>query len=196
MRRGTLIVMLKEPRAGRVKTRLGKDIGMTAAAWWFRHQVKRLLRRIEDPRWNVVLAVAPDRAGLLSRVWPSHLPRIPQGHGDLGDRMARAMQSIPIGPVCVIGADIPGVGPNQIARAFMALGSSDAVFGPAPDGGYWLIGMRKTHPMPPTIFQDVRWSSEHALADTRASLGGLSVALIDELQDVDTIDDLTMTLPQ
>lgn len=196
MRRGTLIVMLKEPRAGRVKTRLGKDIGMTAAAWWFRHQVKRLLRRIEDPRWNVVLAVAPDRAGLLSRVWPSHLPRIPQGHGDLGDRMARAMYSIPIGPVCVIGADIPGVGPKQIARAFAALGASDAVFGPAPDGGYWLIGLRKTHPLPPTIFQDVRWSTEHALADTRASLGGLSVALIDELQDVDTIDDLTMTSPQ
>ena len=196
MRRGTLIVMLKEPRAGRVKTRLGKDIGMTAAAWWFRHQVKRLLRRIEDPRWNVVLAVAPDRAGLLSRVWPSHLPRIPQGHGDLGDRMARAMQSIPIGPVCVIGADIPSVGPKQIARAFAALGASDAVFGPAPDGGYWLIGLRKTHPLPPTIFQDVRWSTEHALADTRASLGGLSVALIDELQDVDTIDDLKMTSPQ
>jgi rSAM/selenodomain-associated transferase 1 len=196
MRRGTLIVMLKEPRAGRVKTRLGKDIGMTAAAWWFRHQVKRLLRRIEDPRWNVVLAVAPDRAGLLSRVWPSHLPRIPQGHGDLGDRMARAMQSIPIGPVCVIGADIPGVGPKQIARAFAALGASDAVFGPAPDGGYWLIGLRKTHPLPPTIFQDVRWSTEHALADSRASLGGLSVAWIDELQDVDTIDDLTMTSPQ
>lgn len=196
MRRGTLIVMLKEPRAGRVKTRLGKDIGMTAAAWWFRHQVKRLLRRIEDPRWDVVLAVAPDRAGLLSRVWPSHLPRIPQGHGDLGDRMARAMYSIPIGPVCVIGADIPGVGPKQIARAFAALGASDAVFGPAPDGGYWLIGLRKTHPLPPTIFQDVRWSTEHALADTRASLGGLSVALIDELQDVDTIDDLTMTSPQ
>lgn len=196
MRRGTLIVMLKEPRAGRVKTRLGKDIGMTAAAWWFRHQVKRLLRRIEDPRWDVVLAVAPDRAGLLSRVWPSHLPRIPQGHGDLGDRMARAMYSIPIGPVCVIGADIPGVGPKQIARAFAALGASDAVFGPAPDGGYWLIGLRKTRPLPPTIFQDVRWSTEHALADTRASLGGLSVALIDELQDVDTIDDLTMTSPQ
>ena len=196
MRRGTLIVMLKEPRAGRVKTRLGKDIGMTAAAWWFRHQVKRLLRRIEDPRWDVVLAVAPDRAGLLSRVWPSHLPRIPQGHGDLGDRMARATYSIPIGPVCVIGADIPGVGPKQIARAFAALGASDAVFGPAPDGGYWLIGLRKTHPLPPTIFQDVRWSTEHALADTRASLGGLSVALIDELQDVDTIDDLKMTSPQ
>ena len=50
MIRPTLIVMVKEPRAGRVKTRLGKDIGLTAAAWWFRHQVKRLLRRIDDPR--------------------------------------------------------------------------------------------------------------------------------------------------
>jgi glycosyltransferase A (GT-A) superfamily protein (DUF2064 family) len=169
---------------------------MTAAAWWFRHQVKRLLRRIEATRWNVVLAVAPERAGLISRVWPLHLARIPQGNGDLGDRMARAMRSIPIGPVCVIGADIPDVGPNQIARAFSALGSSDAVFGPAPDGGYWLIGLRRTHPLPPKIFQDVRWSTEHALADTRASLGDLTVALIDQLQDVDTIDDLKMTSPQ
>lgn len=196
MKRGTLIVMLKEPRAGRVKTRLGKDIGMTAAAWWFRHQVKRLLRHIEDPRWTVVLAVAPDRMGLLSRVWPSHLARIPQGQGNLGDRMARMMRYIPIGPVCVIGGDIPGVNPQKIARAFVALGQSDAVFGPAPDGGYWLIGLRRTHPLPPTIFQHVRWSTEHALADTRTSLGDLKVALIDQLQDVDTIDDLKMTSPQ
>jgi glycosyltransferase A (GT-A) superfamily protein (DUF2064 family) len=89
MIRPTLIIMLKEPRAGRVKTRLGKDIGLTAAVWWFRHQVKRLLRRIDDPRWNVVLAVAPDRAGMLRRVWPAHFERIAQGQGDLGDRMAR-----------------------------------------------------------------------------------------------------------
>ncbi|MDB9946498.1 TIGR04282 family arsenosugar biosynthesis glycosyltransferase [Ascidiaceihabitans sp.] len=188
--RPTLIIMLKEPRAGRVKTRLGKDIGLTAAAWWFRHQVKRLLRRIDDPRWNVVLAVAPDRAGMLSRVWPTHFERIEQGQGDLGDRMARVMQAIPVGPVCVIGADIPDIGPVQIGRAFAALGTSDAVFGPAPDGGFWLVGLKRTNPMPPKLFQDVRWSTEHALGDTRASLGGLRVALIDELQDIDTVDDL------
>jgi len=55
--------MVKEPRPGRVKSRLGRDIGMVAAAWWFRHQVKRLLRAVEDPRWQVVLAVSPDNAG-------------------------------------------------------------------------------------------------------------------------------------
>ena len=190
MIRPTLIVMVKEPRAGRVKTRLGKDIGLTASAWWFRHQVKRLLRRIDDPRWNVVLAVAPDRAGMLSRVWPAYFERIAQGQGDLGDRMARVMQAIPVGPVCVIGADIPDIGPVQIGRAFAALGTSDAVFGPAPDGGFWLVGLKRTNPMPPKLFQDVRWSTEHALGDTRASLGGLRVALIDELQDIDTVDDL------
>ena len=74
-----LIVMVKEPRPGRVKSRLGRDIGMVAAAWWFRHQVARLLRDVEDPRWQVVLAVSPDHAGLNSRVWPAHLPRVAQG---------------------------------------------------------------------------------------------------------------------
>jgi len=85
--RARLVIMVKEPRPGRVKTRLGKDIGLTASAWWFRHQTRALLRRIEDPRWETVLAVAPDREGLQSRIWPAHLPRIAQGRGDLGDRM-------------------------------------------------------------------------------------------------------------
>ena len=185
----TLVVMLKEPRAGRVKTRLGRDIGMTAAAWWFRHQVRRLLRTIDDPRWTTVLAVAPDRAGMASRVWPAHLPRWPQGQGDLGDRMARMMAQAG-GPVCVIGADVPGITRAHIAKAFKALGDHDAVFGPAHDGGYWLIGLRRAHPLPRGLFHGVRWSTEHALADTRATLPGLRIAEVASLRDVDTAADL------
>jgi rSAM/selenodomain-associated transferase 1 len=188
--RRTLVVMLKEPRAGRVKTRLGRDIGMVAAAWWFRHQVRGLLRRIEDPRWDVVLAVAPDRAGLLSRVWPAHLARIPQGNGDLGDRMGRALRGAPPGPVCVIGGDIPGITAPRIAEAFSALGAHDAVFGPAPDGGYWLIGLRRTRAIPPNLCSGVRWSTSHALADTRKSLPDHSIAHVATLRDVDTVADL------
>ncbi len=75
--RRTLVIMLKEPRAGRVKTRLGKDIGMVGAVWWFRHQVSGLLRRIEDPRWTVVLAVAPDSA-VAGRAWPARFQRAPE----------------------------------------------------------------------------------------------------------------------
>ncbi|MEX0312067.1 MAG: DUF2064 domain-containing protein, partial [Tateyamaria sp.] len=98
----TLVIMLKVPRPGRVKTRLGRDIGMTTAAWWFRHQTNALLRRIRDPRWRVVLAVAPDVDGMTSRVWPPHFVRWPQGQGSLGDRMIRMMRRAG-GPVCVIG---------------------------------------------------------------------------------------------
>ncbi|SHL50026.1 hypothetical protein SAMN05444414_11660 [Roseovarius marisflavi] len=187
--RGQLIVMLKEPRPGRVKTRLGRDMGMVGAAWWFRHQVTRLLREIDDPRWQVTLAVSPDAQGLQSRVWPARFARVAQGAGDLGDRMGRVMRSRPPGPVCIIGGDIPGIRAAHIARAFTALGRNEAVFGPAPDGGYWLVGLKRVQ-VPATLFQGVRWSSEHALADTIQSLGGARVALVDRLRDVDTIADL------
>lgn len=188
-----LVVMLKEPRPGRVKTRLGREIGMTAAAWWFRHQTARLLRRLDDPRWQIVLAVSPDREGLSSRVWPAHLPRIAQGRGNLGDRMRRALALRGAGPICVIGADIPGIERAHIARAFRALGPAEAVFGPAPDGGYWLVGLKRARPAPREIFADVRWSSSHALRDTVRSLAGARIAYVDSLRDVDEAADLAMT---
>ena len=185
-----VVVMLKEPRVGRVKTRLGRDIGMVNATWWFRHQVRRLLRELDDPRWQLVLAVAPDFAGLASRVWPAHLPRIAQGGGDLGARMARIMRTLPHGPLCIVGGDIPALRRVHIARAFKALGNHEAVFGPAPDGGYWLVGMKRIAPPPAALFEGVRWSTKHALADSRTSMGSLRIAHVDTLQDVDTAADL------
>ena len=186
----TLVIMIKEPRPGRVKTRLGKDIGMVGAAWWFRHQSARLIRRLRDPRWQIVLAVAPDMAGMTSRVWPGDLPRVPQGRGDLGDRMGRMFRVMPPGPVCIIGADIPGITSAHIARAFAALGDNEAVFGPALDGGYWLVGLQRAGAVPQGLFQGVRWSTEHALADTMATLPGRRIALVDRLRDIDTVADL------
>lgn len=185
----TLVVMLKVPRAGRVKTRLGREIGMTVAAWWFRHQVARLLRHIQDPRWDVVLAVAPDVEGMMTRYFPAHFIRWPQGDGDLGDRMIRAMRRAG-GPVCVIGADIPGITRSHIADGFAALGRNDVVFGPAPDGGFWLIGAKLGSVLRPKLLNGVRWSTEHALADSRVALAGKKIALIVTLADVDTSDDL------
>lgn len=185
-----LVIMVKEPRPGRVKTRLGQGIGLTASAWWFRHQTRNLLRRIEDPRWQTSLAVSPDAEGLQSRVWPSHFQRIAQGTGSLGDRMRRILRGMPAGPVCIIGADIPGITQVHIAEAFGALGSNQAVFGPAPDGGYWLIGMKRTQRPHHDILKHVRWSTKHALTDSEASLRVRSSAKIAVLQDVDTVEDL------
>jgi rSAM/selenodomain-associated transferase 1 len=181
--------MLKQPRAGRVKTRLGRDIGMVPAAWWFRHQSAALLRRLSDPRWDILLAVAPDTA-TRTRAFPAHLPRVAQGRGDLGARMARLLRRPHPGPVCLVGGDIPGLKPAHIARAFACLGRHDTVFGPALDGGFWLVGLRHPSLCPATLFQQVRWSSPHTLSDSIASLGGRRYALADRLADVDTAADL------
>ncbi|QFT58342.1 hypothetical protein FIU94_05840 [Sulfitobacter sp. THAF37] len=185
--------MVKEPRPGRVKTRLGRDIGMTAAAWWFRHQTASLLRRLRDPRWRLVIAISPDMEGLHSRVWPADLRRLPQGRGDLGARMARMLRTVHDGHACLIGADIPGVRPAHIARAFARLGEHDAVFGPAPDGGFWLVGLKRPARPPAGFFLTVRWSTADALSDSVATLPDHRIALCDTLRDVDTADDLTMT---
>lgn len=221
--RPRLVVMVKDPRPGRVKTRLAADIGAIPATWWMRHQLRGLLRRLRDPRWDLVLAVAPDWA-VASPVFPHDLARVAQGPGDLGDRMGRILKNRPTrsvppggtaGPrrpapqggaiappsgrtrpsplcpgTCIIGADIPGITRAHIARAFQALRGSDAVFGPAPDGGYWLIGMRGVRPPPPGLFQGVRWSSDHALSDTLSTLPGHRITLVDTLRDVDTAADL------
>ena len=188
MRQPTLVIMVKEPRPGRVKTRLGRDIGLTTAAWWFRHQTRRLIRRLEDPRWHLILAVAPDREGLQSRVWPDHVARLPQGPGDLGDRMARMLRATS-GPTLVIGADIPGVTKPHIAKAFKALNQNASILGPAPDGGYWLVGLKHPTRAPQTLFQDVRWSTDHALEDTAKTLPK-PIARTTTLHDIDTAADL------
>jgi glycosyltransferase A (GT-A) superfamily protein (DUF2064 family) len=104
--------------------------------------------------------------------------------------MARIFRSASAGPVLIVGADIPDIKPALIAKAFWALGDHDAVVGPAPDGGFWLIGLKNTRAVPSQIYANVRWSTERALEDTLATFGSLRVARIDVLRDIDTIDDL------
>ncbi len=189
-RRPCLVMMVKDPVAGRVKTRLGRDIGMTAAAWWFRHQTRVMIRRLRDPRWRLILAVSPDNQAPSSRFWPMNLPRLPQGKGTLGTRMKHIFNALPPGPVLIIGADIPGIGKRHIISALRVLGSHDAVIGPAPDGGYWLIGLKRRRTPPPALFDGVRWSSENALIDTVSTLKDHRIAYIETLRDVDTAADL------
>lgn len=100
------------------------------------------------------------------------------------------MGQVQIGTACVIGADIPGIKRCHISEAFHALGSHDAVLGPAPDGGYWLIGLKHPRRQPQALFQGVRWSTSHALADTKATLSGYRIAEIATLADVDEAADL------
>jgi rSAM/selenodomain-associated transferase 1 len=180
-----LVVFAKAPMLGRVKSRLAAGIGATAALAFYRRALAGLLRRVgRDPRWRTALAVAPDSAARHRRLWPMALPRIGQGRGDLGLRMGRVLRDWPRGPVVIVGADIPDISAAHVWSAFHALGTRDVVFGPAADGGYWLVGARRGPPLP-RIFADVRWSTRHALADTRANLRGRNVTLLQRLDDID-----------
>lgn len=185
-----LIIFTRTPRLGGAKRRLAADIGAGAAMQFARANLDHLARKLgSDARWSCALAVSPDRDASGGYGWPAGLARIPQGPGDLGQRMARAMACAMPGPVVIIGADIPEITPGHIGRAFAALGRSDAVFGPARDGGYWLVGLKR-RPCIPDIFTDVRWSSRHALVDTASNLGpGTRISYLDTLADIDSGDD-------
>lgn len=180
-----LVIMAKLPSAGRVKTRLARQIGVAEALRVYRTLLSRALRDLSaDTRWQTWIAVSPDKA-VHSPIWPK-VNLIGQGSGDLGQRMQRVFDVLPGGPAVIIGSDIPGIRRADIADAFAALGSIKAVFGPAGDGGYWLVGQRR-HPRVLPMFEGVRWSSKHALADTVANVKG--AAFIRQIDDLDTVDD-------
>jgi glycosyltransferase A (GT-A) superfamily protein (DUF2064 family) len=96
------------------------------------------------------------------------------------------MAGMPPGPVVIIGTDVPAIRSHHIEAAFKAVGRYDVVFGPALDGGYWLVGARRS-PCTPELFKQVRWSSEHSLTDslTKLQQKKLKVALLDTLEDID-----------
>lgn len=196
MTRGTLIVFLKAPMAGRVKTRLGREIGMGRAAVLFRRMTQMTLKEASKGPWRVILAIDPHKELYCFRnLWGWSHPRMAQAKGDLGLRMAAAMEAVPRGPVVVIGADSPGLRARHLREAFAALGRADAVFGPAEDGGYWLIGLARRR-RAPGLFKDVRWSSEHALADTAAGLpASFRIHRLPVLRDVDDAADLKAAGP-
>ena len=181
--------MVKEPRPGKVKTRLGSDIGMIEAAWWYRHQSLSLLRNVVHPKWETVIAVTPDIEGQKSKVWPPELKRISQGMSDLGEIMLKIIQRFRVGPICIIGSDIPDVSIEKIDRAFKVLMRNEFVIGPTLDGGFWLFGTRKIRTISKKTFKNVRWSSIYAYEDTVKTLETERWACCDILRDVDNITD-------
>ncbi len=181
-----LVVFVRAPELGRVKRRLAVDVGQVEAWRLYRRFTAALLRRVAgDRRWRCWLMVTPDRFARRGRFWPRRVPRLAQGPGDLGRRMRRPLEVLPPGPVVIVGTDIPDVTSGHIARAFRALRRHDAVFGPAADGGYWLVGSRR-RPRNRDLFRNVRWSTPMALGDTRRNLDSRQrAAMLDVLEDID-----------
>ena len=168
----TVLIFAKPPVMGLAKTRLARALESPAEARRIACACTALtLRAATDPRWMTRLHLAPD-VWLTRRLplFPPHLPRHTQGRGDLGERLKVGVTAAPCGDVILLGTDTPGLTTALIWQAFRALRRHDAVFGPARDGGFWLMGLRRGH-RPPDVFNPVRWSSAHTLADITANLG-------------------------
>jgi rSAM/selenodomain-associated transferase 1 len=185
--RRTLVLFVRVPVLGRGKRRLAGEIGDIAAVRFERQMLALLLRRLAPNRcWRLRIAATPDRALRQSaRRPPARIERVGQGTGDLGARMSRAIALCPPGPVVLVGADIPALRARHIAAAFALLGACDLVFGPADDGGFWLVGARRRQHLK-SLFAAVRWSTGDALADVLANAPRhLAVGFVERLADVD-----------
>lgn len=193
---GTVILFARTPRLGRGKRRLAREIGDLGALQFYRRALAKSARLVASEQgWHGVLALDPpisvDRPGP-PFAWgrTSRLTRVPQTRRDLGRRMLSALSDAPPGPVVLIGADIPGVTARALRRALLACRRADFVFGPATDGGFWLIGAKRRPS--PRLFREVGWSRSTTLDEAVAALPRPArVALVDRLNDVDNAADLS-----
>lgn len=183
----TVLIFARVPRLGMVKKRLAAEIGARQALRFHLSTLAGLLRSLtRDRTFRTILVLTPDCAVFCS---PIRVPTLRQGPGDLGQRMDRAFRRFPRGRVALVGSDIPDLRASHLRQAFASLGPAPAVFGPAADGGYWLVAMGPRRPSSP--FRDVRWSTHHALADTLGNFPGHRVRRLQVLQDMDTAADFT-----
>jgi hypothetical protein len=194
---GRLILMLKFPTPGAVKTRLVPALGAVRACELHRALVAHTLAEVArfaavgGVAVEVRVAGAPDEAA--ARAWLGDGVTIrEQGEGDLGARMERAVGaafSEGAASVVVIGGDCPELVAAHLAAAFGALEHTAVVVGPAADGGYYLIGMRR--PLP-ALFHGIAWGTSEVRAQTLAiaRAESIAVAQLDTLHDLDVPDDL------
>jgi rSAM/selenodomain-associated transferase 1 len=189
--RTPLLIFVKAPRLGEVKTRLAKTLGAVKSTEAYNRMAAHLLGAIA--KWpEVELCHTPDDASAeilpwRRRGWTLH----PQGHGDLGQRLSAAISRMlaqGASRVLIIGSDCPDVTLADIEAASLALNGHDLVLGPAQDGGYWLIGLRESRP---ELFREMPWSTNRLLAATldRARQLKLQVHLLRKLADIDTEED-------
>lgn len=192
---GTVILFARAAQYGRGKRRLARDVGDLAAARFYRSALARSLAVVARRQgWRAEIALDPARARARPGRPFAHgpggrLPRRAQMGRDLGERMAMALRQAPPGPVILIGADIPGVTPQALRRALLACRAADMVYGPAEDGGFWLVGCKRR----PSLrhFDGVRWSNATTLEQAMAAAPApWRFRLVDRLADVDDAGDL------
>jgi hypothetical protein len=199
--RECLIVFTRYPEPGKTKTRLIPVLGAEGAATLQRKMTENQLAEVKELQAFYSLSVEVHFAGgneqLMQNWLGSNLIYRRQSEGDIGCRMASAFQAsfaAGMNGVVIIGIDCPDLNAQLIAQAFQALCQHDLVLGPAQDGGYYLIGLRR---LIPELFTGISWSTAEVLQQTLsiAQKLELAVALLPLLSDIDRPEDLSIWNP-
>lgn len=206
-----LVVMVKHPSPGRVKTRLATGVGEVRAVEIYRELVAATLDAVggwvqgekgfsgvpvERRVWVSYDPPEQEAAvrgwlGPAVAAWPSPVAWVGQGDGDLGARLQLVFQQAfnqCFSAVCVIGTDCPYLSGDDLRDAFRTVGKGTVVLGPAVDGGYYLIGLKNQQN---ALFNNIPWSTETTLVATceAARRLGLKTRLLRRLSDVDTAEE-------
>ncbi|AOR27900.1 glycosyltransferase [Formosa sp. Hel1_33_131] len=189
MNKNLILVFVRNPELGKVKTRLAKTIGDKDALKIY----TILLQHTE----SVLHKVSSDKVVYYSEeiqsndLWDNALyqKKLQKG-ADLGARMQNAFETAfkdTYEKVVIVGSDLFDLNPNHIKEAFTALENHEVVLGPSLDGGYYLLGMKK---MNPTVFKNKQWGTDSVLESTLKNLNQQNVKLLEALNDIDTFEDL------
>lgn len=195
-----LAIFLKAPRPGEVKTRLIPALGAETALAVYRRMAEDVVGRTApvEAEYEQLLFFAPPGARAEVEAWLPGAAWIEQRGADLGARMSAAFDDAfrrGATGVVLVGADVPSLTRADVRLALASLQDHDLVLGPARDGGYYLVALSR--PRPP-LFEDVRWGTASVFAATmeKAAALGLTVRILEERRDVDTLDDLRAEWPR
>ncbi|MCS6791313.1 MAG: TIGR04282 family arsenosugar biosynthesis glycosyltransferase [Oscillatoriaceae bacterium SKW80] len=200
-----LIVFARYPEAGKTKTRLIPALGATGAAELYRKMAEKTLAVAKNlaktrcscgaatPSLTIEVWYTGGNLELMREWLGDGIIYQPQTEGDLGERMANAFSSAfrTSKQAILIGTDCPGLDTAGISEAFEQLQQHELILGPAVDGGYYLIGLKR---IIPELFQGICWGTSKVLQQTLAIAHqlNLSYSLLPELADIDHPEDLAI----
>jgi len=184
-----LIIFTRNPELGKCKTRLAKSIGNEAALNIYKYLLEHtadVAKKVDAQRF-----VFYSENIQVNDIWDTnYFQKQLQKGNNLGERMQNAFNMLlskKFKKIIIVGSDLLDLNAALITKAFNKLENHDAVIGPAQDGGYYLLGMKK---LMLTVFQNKDWGTETVRAHTLENLKNNSVYLLKELNDIDTFEDM------
>jgi len=190
-----ILIFLRAPEKGRIKTRLARKIGEEKALDLYKGFVQKTLSAVETSGRDHCICFFPANRQALVEDWlgPGHT-YLPQAGDDLGQRMGNALSRVFDAGACkavLVGTDVPDIRARHLVAALDLLDQKDVVIGPSLDGGYWLIGFHRDG-FSRELFCQMAWGTKGVFSATidKANTLGMSTGILPTLRDIDTIEDL------